>query len=61
MPRRLVAALAVGAGVALASLFVTVGLLFYRPLPTIDGYYRLLGLHERGEIVRDALGIPHVY
>mgnify|MGYP001561742578 FL=1 len=61
MPRRLVAALAVGAGLALASLFVTDGLLFSRPLPTIDGTWRLLGLHERGEIVRDALGIPHVY
>lgn len=60
MPRRLVAALAVGAGLALASLFVTDGLLFYRPLPTIDGTWRLLGLHERGEIVRDAHGIPHV-
>lgn len=61
MPRRLVAALAVGAGLALASLFVTVGLLFYRSLPTIDGTWRLLGLRERGEIVRDAHGIPHVY
>lgn len=60
MPRRLVAALAVGAGLALASLFVTAGLLFYHPLPTIDGTWRLLGLRERGEIVRDAHGIPHV-
>ncbi len=46
---------------AALTLFTTVGLLFYRALPTIDGYYRLLGLHERGEVVRDALGVPHVY
>jgi acyl-homoserine lactone acylase PvdQ len=39
----------------------TSGLLFYRPLPTIDGHYRLLGLHARGEVIRDDLGIPRVY
>lgn len=36
------------------------GLLFYRPLPTIDGYYRFLGLDERAEVVRDAFGIPRI-
>lgn len=36
------------------------GLLFYRPLPTIDGYYRFLGLDQRAEVVRDAFGIPRI-
>lgn len=54
-------AVGLGAAFAAASISVTIGLLFYRPLPTIDGYYRLLGLHERGEIVRDVYGIPRVY
>lgn len=59
--RRALRALLVGAALAAASLFVTSGLLFYRPLPTIDGYYRLLGLHQRGEVVRDVNGVPHIY
>lgn len=33
----------------------------YRPLPTIDGDMRLLGLEERGEVLRDTYGVPHVY
>jgi acyl-homoserine lactone acylase PvdQ len=45
----------------IATLFLTIGLLFYRPLPTIDGHYRLLGLHERGEVIRDVFGIPRIY
>jgi acyl-homoserine lactone acylase PvdQ len=59
--RRPLAALAVGAVLASATLFLTWGLLFHRPLPTTDGYYRLLGLHERGEVVRDVFGIPRIY
>lgn len=54
-------AVGMAAALATASLFVAGGLLSYRPLPTIDGYYRLLGLHERGEIVRDVHGIPRIY
>ena len=59
--RRAARGLTLGAVLATLTLFVTVGLLFYRPLPTIDGFYRLLGLHERGEVVRDAEGVPHVF
>ena len=33
----------------------------YRPLPTIDGESRLLGLDQRAEILRDSYGVPHVY
>ena len=61
MRRRALRGIALGAVLAAASLFVTVGLLLYRPLPTVDGYYRLLGLHERGEVIRDAEGVPHLY
>jgi len=54
--------------IALALLLVVVvsvagagAFLLYRPLPTVDGDYRLLGLEERGEIVRDSYGVPHIY
>jgi penicillin amidase len=53
---------------ALAVAFVLVisvagglALLIYRPQATLDGDYRLLGLDARGEIVRDAYGVPHIY
>jgi acyl-homoserine lactone acylase PvdQ len=58
---RLLRALAVVAGLAAATSSLTWGLLFHRPLPTIDGHYRFLGLHERGEVVRDVFGIPRIY
>ncbi len=54
-------ALAVGTALGALTLSTTWALLFYRPLPTIDGTYRLLGLHERAEIVRDVFGIPRIY
>ena len=37
------------------------GLLFLRPLPAIDGDERLLGLHERAEVLRDTFGVPHIF
>ena len=37
------------------------GLLVLRPLPTIDGDERLLGLHERAEVLRDGYGVPHIF
>ena len=39
----------------------TFGLLVLRPLPTIDADERLLGLHERAEVLRDKYGVPHVF
>lgn len=45
----------------LTTVALATGFLFWAPLPTIDGTYRLLGLRERGEIIRDADGVPHVY
>lgn len=59
--RRAAVALAVGVALAAATLSTTLGLLFYRPLPTIDGHYRLVGLHERAEVVRDVFGVPRIY
>lgn len=59
--RRAARALAIGIALAAATLTVLSGLLYYRPLPTLDGHYRMLGLDERGEIVRDAFGVAHVY
>lgn len=37
------------------------GLLVLRPLPTIDGDERLIGLHERAEVLRDGYGVPHIF
>jgi penicillin amidase len=55
--------LVVGALAALVVIgaIVTVGLLLLRPLPTIDADARLLGLHERVEVLRDKYGVPHVF
>jgi penicillin amidase len=36
-------------------------ILVYRPLPTIDGQTRLLGIDERAEVLRDSYGVPHIY
>lgn len=36
-------------------------LLVYPPLPTIDGEYRLLGLEQRAEVLRDGHGVAHIY
>ncbi|HET7701070.1 MAG TPA: penicillin acylase family protein, partial [Candidatus Limnocylindria bacterium] len=55
--------------IALAAVLVLVvgtlatmwGLVFVRPLPTIDGDERLLGLHERAEVLRDTYGVPHIF
>src|SRR5207247_3709581 len=44
-----------------ASIVVTGLILVYRPLATIDGEFRLLGLDQRAEILRDSYGVPHIY
>jgi len=59
--RRAVRAVAIGAGLAAVALVTMIGSLFYHPLPTIDGHFRLLGLNERVEVIRDAMGVPHLY
>lgn len=58
---RVARALTVGVLLAAATLATGWGLLFFAPLPTIDGYYRLLGLNARAEVVRDVRGMAHVY
>jgi penicillin amidase len=47
--------------VMLLSLLGAFAFLVYRPLPTIDGDRRLIGLDERAEIVRDGYGVPHIF
>jgi penicillin G amidase len=54
-------AFAVTVVLLIASLVLTGLILVYRPLPTIDGEYRLIGLQQRGEVLRDGFGVPHVY
>lgn len=44
-----------------ASLVLTGLILVYRPLPTIDGEFRLLGIDQRAEVLRDSFGVPHIY
>ena len=52
---------AVALVLVLVSLAGGLAFLVYRPQATVDGDYRLLGLDERGEIVRDAYGVAHIY
>ena len=47
--------------VVLGVISTTFGLLVVRPLPSIDADERLLGLHERVEVVRDKYGVPHIF
>jgi penicillin G amidase len=44
-----------------ASIVLTGLILVYRPLATIDGEFRLLGIEQRGEVLRDSYGVPHIY
>jgi len=58
--RRLIVSVAVLL-LVFGTLATAFGLLFLRPMPSIDGDERLLGLHERAEVLRDAYGVPHVF
>jgi penicillin amidase len=44
-----------------ATLVLTGLILVYRPLATIDGEYRLIGLEQRAEVLRDSYGVPHIF
>ncbi|MDP9253111.1 MAG: penicillin acylase family protein, partial [Chloroflexota bacterium] len=39
----------------------TFGLLVLRRLPTVDADERLIGLHERVDVLRDKYGVPHIF
>jgi penicillin G amidase len=54
-------AIAVVAVLLIGTLATAAGLLVLRPLPTVDGDERLLGLHERAEVLRDSFGVPHIF
>ena len=47
--------------IKMASLGLTALILVYRPLATTDGEYRLLGLDQRAEVLRDGHGVAHIY
>jgi penicillin G amidase len=47
--------------VIVGAIVTTFGLLVLRPLPTVDADERLVGLHERVEVLRDKYGVPHVF
>src|SRR5688572_21020643 len=59
--RRLARAAGVTLALLLATVVVMLAILVYRPHPVLDGDLRLLGMHERGEIVRDHYGVPHIF
>lgn len=59
--RRAIRAASVALTLVAATLSVAWVLLYLRPLPTIDGRYRLLGLDAEAEILRDRFGTPHIY
>jgi penicillin amidase len=63
MSRRQKGAIAAGAVAFLlvASVVLTGLILVYRPLATTDGEYRLLGLDQRAEVLRDGYGVAHIY
>ena len=54
-------AVAVVALLLVATVAAAFGILVLKPLPTIDGDERLIGLHERAEVLRDAFGVPHIF
>ncbi len=59
-PRKLIVA-AVVLTLLFGTLVTAFGLVFLRPLPTIDGDERLLGLHERADVLRDRFGVAHIF
>lgn len=60
-PRRRTIVAGVVLLLVVATLATAFGLAFIRPLPTIEGDERLLGLHERAEVWRDTFGVPHIF
>ena len=60
MRRRLIIAAALFLAVFIV-ISTAVGILVIRPLPTLDADLRLLGLHERVEVLRDKYGVPHIF
>jgi acyl-homoserine lactone acylase PvdQ len=60
MRPRAIRAVAVGLLLTALTAVTMTGLILGRPLPTIDGHYRMLGLHGRAEVLRDAFGVPRI-
>lgn len=60
MARRTQGAIATGLVLVALTFMSMQGLLLYRPLPAIDGYFRFLGLDKQAQVVRDVFGIPRI-
>ena len=59
--RSLLRAVAVLVALLLPTVLIAGSILVYRPQPALDGDIRVLGMHERGEILRDHYGVPHIF
>jgi len=59
--RRVARTALVALAVVLVTVVVMLAIVVYRPHPVIDADMRLLGMHQRGEIVRDRYGVPHIF
>jgi len=59
--RRAARVIALALVLILSTVVVMLAIVVYRPHPVIDADLRLLGMHERGEIVRDRYGVPHIF
>lgn len=59
--RRIGRAIAIILTLLVPTALIAGAILVYRPLPVLDGDIRLLGMHERGEILRDGYGVPHLF
>ncbi len=59
--RRVRRAAAVVLALLVASAILAGAILVYRPHPKLDGDLRVVGMHERGEIIRDRYGVPHIF
>lgn len=59
--RRIGRAIAIILALLVPTVLIAGSILVYRPHPVLDGDIRLIGMHERGEILRDRYGVPHIF
>ncbi|MDQ3097417.1 MAG: penicillin acylase family protein [Chloroflexota bacterium] len=59
--RRVRRAVAIALALLVSTVLIAGTILVYRPHPTLRGDIRVLGMHERGEILRDRFGVPHIF
>ena len=59
--RRVSVGLAVALVVVLVAGLITTVALIRRPLPALSGEFRIDGLHQQVDVIRDELGVPQIY